>query len=173
MIKRVISFKLSEGELKRAVGEIQRYRQELVQKLELLREKVAERLSEVARDGFDGAVVDDLITGEAKTAEVKVSVAVRDNSLVVIADGEDAVWVEFGAGVYHNGTAGNSPHPKGSELGFTIGGYGKGMGKRTVWGYYENGELKLSHGTPAVMPMYNAVMAVCENLADIVKEVFG
>ena len=196
MGKRVISFKLSEGELKRAVGEIQRYRQELVQKLELLREKVAERLSEVARDGFDGAIVDDLITGEAKTAEVKVSVAVRDNSLVVIADGEDAVWVEFGAGVYHNGSAttggckvfaqgsartpnhqsehiGNSPHPKGSELGFTIGGYGKGMGKRTVWGYYENGELKLTHGTPAVMPMYNAVMAVCENLADIVKEVFG
>ena len=173
MGKRVISFKLSEGELKRAVGEIQRYRQELVQKLELLREKVAERLSEVARDGFDGAIVDDLITDEAKTAEVKVSVAVRDNSLVVIADGEDAVWVEFGAGVYHNGNAGSSPHPKGSELGFTIGGYGKGMGKRTVWGYYENGELKLTHGTPAVMPMYNAVTAVCENLADIVKEVFG
>lgn len=91
---------------------------------------------------------------------------------VVIAAGEDAVWVEFGAGVYHNGSAGSSPHPKGAELGFTIGGYGKGMGKRKTWGFYEDGELRLTHGAPAVMPMYNAMKTVCDEIASIAKEVF-
>lgn len=80
--------------------------------------------------------MDDLTneSGGARTAEVQVSIDERENVSIVIAAGEDAVWVEFGAGVYHNGSAGSSPHPKGSELGFTIGGYGKGMGKRQTWG---------------------------------------
>ena len=103
---------------------------------------------------------------------MQVSIDERENVSIVIAAGEDAVWVEFGAGVYHNGSAGSSPHPEGSKLGFTIGGYGKGMGKRQTWGFYEDGELRLTHGTPAVMPMYNAVKAVCDEIADIAKEVF-
>lgn len=81
--------------------------------------------------------------------------------------------MEFGAGVYHNGSAGSSPHPKGSELGFTIGGYGEGMGKRQTWGFYEDSELRLTHGTPAIMPMYNALKTVCDEIAGIAKEVFG
>ncbi len=86
-------------------------------------------------------------------AQVDVSVDNRGSVTVVVASGEDAVWVEFGAGVYHNGSPGSSPHPHGAELGMTIGGFGKGNGKKEVWGFYENGELKLSHGTPARMPM--------------------
>jgi hypothetical protein len=101
-----------------------------------------------------------------------MSIEERDNLSVVIADGEDAVWVEFGAGVHHNGSAGSSPHPSGAELGFTIGGYGKGRGKRETWGYYEDGELRLTHGTPATMPMYRAVKTVCDELTNITREVF-
>lgn len=106
-------------------------------------------------------------------AEVTVSVEHKSGSSLVIASGEDAIWVEFGAGVYHNGSAGSSPHPKGTELGFTIGGYGKGDGKKNIWGYYSDGELKLTHGTPAKMPMYRAVQTVCNEIASIAKEVFG
>lgn len=106
-------------------------------------------------------------------ADVDVTVTDKDNVSIIIANGEDAIWVEFGAGVYHNGSAGGSPHPKGSSLGFTIGGYGKGMGKKSVWGYYEDGDLRLTHGTPAVMPMYNAVKTVCDNISAIAREVFG
>ena len=119
-----------------------------------MREKVAERLAELSQSGFAGAVVDDLLKGGQRTAQVDVSIDQRDNITLVIARGEDAVWVEFGAGVHYNGSAGTSPHPKGSELGFTIGGYGKGMGKKDVWGFYEDGELRLTHGAPATMPMY-------------------
>ena len=91
----------------------------------------------------------------------------------VIAEGEDAVWCEFGAGVYHNGSAGSSPNPYGKDLGFTIGNYGKGYGKRTAWGYFEDGELVITRGTPASMPMYNAVQEVARKAIEIAREVFG
>lgn len=171
--KTVIKFGLSEREINRAIKELEQYKKELIRKTEILRERIAERIADKSRSGFAGAIVDDLLKGGQRTAEVNVSVEVRDNVSVVIASGEDAIWVEFGAGVYHNGSAGSSPHPKGSELGFTIGGYGKGMGKKNAWGFYEDGELHLTHGTPAVMPMYNSVKIVCDEIADIAKEVFG
>ena len=172
MGKKVIRFGLSAREIDRAIRELEQYKQDIIRKTDLLRERVAERLAELSRDGFAGAVVDDLLKGGQRTAQVDVSIDQRDNVTLVIARGEDAVWVEFGAGVHYNGSAGASPHPKGSELGFTIGGYGKGMGKKDVWGFYEDGELRLTHGTPATMPMYNAVKTVCDEIAEIAREVF-
>lgn len=171
--KRVISFGLSEKEIDRALRELTDYKQEIIQKAELLRDKVAERLAEEAKTGFSGAVVDDLVKGGQKFAQVDVSVDSRGSVTVVVASGEDAVWVEFGAGVYHNGSPGSSPHPNGAELGMTIGGFGKGNGKKKVWGYYEDGELKLTRGTPARMPMARAVTTVCNDIKEIAKEVFG
>lgn len=174
MGKKIIQFGLSVREIDKAIRELEQYKQDIIRKTDLLREKVAERLAELSRDGFAGAVVDDLMekSGGQRTAQVDVSIDQRDNITLVIARGEDAVWVEFGAGVHYNGSVGTSPHPKGSELGFTIGGYGKGKGKKDVWGFYEDGELRLTHGAPAVMPMYNAVKTVCDEIAEIAREVF-
>lgn len=172
MRKKVISFGLSEREIDRAIKELEQYKQELIRKTALLREKVANRIAELAQSGFNGAVVDDVLKGGVKTAQVNVSVTDSGEVSLVIANGEDAVWAEFGSGVYYNGLAGSSPHPKGQELGFTIGGYGKGMGKKQIWGFYEDGELRLTHGAPATMPMYRAVKTTCDELAIIAKEVF-
>ena len=55
----------------------------------------------------------------------------------------------------------------------TIGGFGKGNGKKETWGYYEEGTLKLTHGTPAVMPMARAVTTVCNEISEIAREVFA
>lgn len=172
MGKKIIRFGLSVRDIDRAMRELEQYKQDIIRKTDLLREKVTERLAELSRDGFAGAVVDDLLKGGQRTAQVDVSIDQRSNITLVIARGEDAVWVEFGAGVHYNGSAGTSPHPKGSELGFTIGGYGKGMGKKDVWGFYEDGKLRLTHGASATMPMYNAVKTVCDEIAEIAREVF-
>ena len=172
MGKKIIRFGLSVRDIDRAMRELEQYKQDIIRKTDLLREKVAGRLAELSRDGFAGAVVDDLLKGGQRTAQVDVSIDQRGNITLAIARGEDAVWVEFGAGVHYNGSAGTSPHPKGSELGFTIGGYGKGMGKKDVWGFYEDGKLRLTHGAPATMPMYNAVKTVCDEIAEIAREVF-
>ena len=172
MGKRVISFGLSVQYIDRAMKELADYKQDILKKTELLRERVAERLCVEAQSGFNGAVVDDLVRGGQKFAQVRVTVDNRGDMTVVIADGQDAVWIEFGAGVYHNGSPGSSPHPHGVELGMTIGGFGKGNGKKETWGYYEEGTLKLTHGTPAVMPMARAVTTVCNEIAEIAREVF-
>lgn len=173
MAKRVISFGLSSSDIDRAIKELADYKQDILKKTDLLREKVAQRLADEAEKGFNGAVLDDLIKGGTKFAQVDVSVDNRGSVTVVVANGEDAVWIEFGAGVYHNGSPGSSPHPSGAELGFIIGGFGKGNGKKETWGYYEEGELKLTRGTPATMPMSRAITTVCDELSEIAKEVFG
>lgn len=168
-----ISFGLSVVEINRAIRELEQYKRDFVRKVELLRVRVAERLAQKADSGFTGAIVDDLRRGEsARLADVKVSVEDNGDVTLVIASGEDAIWVEFGAGVYHNGSAGSSPHPKGTELGFAIGDYGKGYGKRPAWGFYEDGELHITRGTPAKMPMYRAMESVCDEIVSIVREVF-
>lgn len=172
MGKKVITFKLSEHDIDRAIKELADYKQDILKKTELLRQKVAERLADEARQGFNGAVVDDLVKGGIRYGQVDVSIDERGNVTAVVAIGEDAVWIEFGAGVYHNGSPGSSPHPHGAELGMTIGGFGKGNGKKEVWGFYEEGELKLSRGTPAKMPMARAITTVCNEISEIAKEVF-
>ena len=174
MGNKVITLSLSEGGIDKALQELQVYKQEIIRKTEILRQSVAARLADEANSGFSGAIVDDL-TGKnsPRLADVKVSVDERDNVSVVVAEGEDAVWIEFGAGVYHNGSVGSSPHPQGAELGFTIGGYGKGNGRKEIWGFYEDGELRLTHGTPARMPMSQAMNTVINDIVSIAREVFG
>jgi hypothetical protein len=51
------------------------------------------------------------------------------------------------------------------KLGFTIGSYGKGRGKGRAWGYYgDGGELIITHGTPAQMPLYRAFRDVIDEV---------
>lgn len=172
MGKKIITFALSEHDIDRAMKELADYKQDILKKTEHLRQRVAERLADEARQGFNGAVVDDLVKGGTRYGQVDVSIDERGSVTVVVANGEDAVWIEFGAGVYHNGSPGSSPHPHGVELGMTIGGFGKGNGKKEVWGFYEEGELKLSRGTPAKMPMSRAITTVCNEISQIAREVF-
>ena len=176
MGNKVISFSLSENGVDKALQELQAYKQELTEKTNTLRQRVAERLREEAEQGFNGAIVDDIIKGGTPIkAQVSVTIDDRETVTVVVADNTNghAVWVEFGAGVYHNGSAGSSPHPRGAELGFTIGGYGKGYGRKKVWGYDNGDGLKLTHGTPARMPMSQAMNTVINDIVSIAREVFG
>lgn len=175
MSKQVISINLSTDGIDKALKELEKYKTDVLQKEKLLREKVAEFLQKEAQEGFKDAVVDDLTeqSGNPIEAQVTVTIDHRGNITTVIANGEDAVWVEFGAGVYHNGAAGSSPNPYGAELGFTIGTYGKGNGRKQAWGYYDKDHnLKITHGTPAVMPMARSVTALINEFPRIAREVF-
>lgn len=173
MNKHTFRCDLSLESIRKAASELKQYRQGLPSKVEELRRQIAERIAADARGGFATAIVDDLLQGGSRNANVEVMVDEAGTTSLVIAVGEDAIWCEFGAGVYHNGSVGSSPHPKGTELGFTIGTYGEGKGARQTWGFYDGGELKLTHGTPASMPMYNAMQRVCDEIARIAQEVFA
>lgn len=173
MAKKVISFTLDPNSIDKAIREVQQYKADITRKMKLLQNRVSTLIAWRASQGFSSALVSDIISGEKRFGSVDVQVDERGDITVILAMGEDAAFIEFGAGVYYNGSVGSSPHPKGGELGMTIGSYGKGYGAKNVWGFYEDGELKLTHGTPAAMPMYNAVKEVCADIANIAKEVFS
>ena len=89
-------------------------------------------------------------------------------------NGEDVLFIEFGAGITYNGPAGQSPHPKGAELGYTIGDYGYHLGRLHYWYYHDdNGQLSVSWGTKAAMPVYKASREIRQNVNKIAKSIFG
>lgn len=158
-----------------AVKEIRAYGQWVQRKTEELRERVAYFIAKDASAVFNTAVAEDDMHEGVITGSVQVSVEPGgDNTTLIIADGKDAVFMEFGAGVYYNGAVGGSPNPWGSGLGFTIGSYGKGNGRKNVWAYTDgDGQIHLTHGTPASMPLYKAVQSVSQDIVQIAREVFA
>lgn len=173
MGKTKISISLSETSIDKALSDLGEYKADFIRKTEILKERIASELAHEAETGFNGAVLEDFTDGSQVMGNVDVSVDTRGDITVVVANGEDVVWIEFGAGVYHNGSPWTSPHPKGTELGLTIGSYGKGYGKKKAWGYFDGTELKVTHGTPASMPMAKAVTKICNDIVTIAREVFG
>lgn len=105
---------------------------------------------------------------------VKVDSLIGMSRATLVLEGKETLFIEFGSGVSYNGSVGSSPHPKGQENGFLIGTYGMGHGSQKVWGYYaDTGELVLTHGTKATMPMYEASLKIREKVVEIAKSVFG
>lgn len=176
-MRKTIRFGLSADEIQRAIDEVERFKAEFQTKVDTCRKRIAEEIAAYASMYFGNAVMEDAINGSPRKPEVTVDCDHKGDISVVVAHGEDAVWCEFGAGVYHNGSVGSSPNPYGNALGFTIGSYGKGRGRQQVWGYYTDPESKtglvLTHGTPASMPMYNAAQEVLRKSVEIAREVFN
>lgn len=169
-----ITIRLNPSEIDRAIREVEEFKRDFQNKVDTYRKKLADEIAVNARLNFGSAIIDDVVGGSSRRPDVTIDVKHDGSISVVVANGEDAVWCEFGAGVYHNGSVGSSPHPKGKELGLTIGSYGKGYGKATAWGYYdESKNLVITRGTPASMPMYNAAQTVAKQAVQIAKEVFG
>ena len=179
-----ISMTLDPASINAAIRELRNYQKRVQNKAEELRRRVAALIQNEAQTIFDSAVADDIfkvVVGKETVDEspriggVTVTVEPGDeNTTLVIADGKDAIFMEFGAGVYNNGEVGSSPNPLGASLGFTIGGYGKGNGAKEVWGYRgDDGEIYITHGTPASMPLYNAIQNVIRDIVRIAEEVFS
>lgn len=175
MARKVITFTLDEASIDEAIREIEAYRDDLDKKMKRLRELVGERIAWSASQGFRMAQVEDIVSGDYEPVnDVSVSVSDQGNLTVVIASGNEAVFIEYGAGVSNNGAAGSSPHPWGQEQGFLIGSYGKGYGARKMWAFKSaDGTKVVTRGTPAAMPMYRGWMEAKNALDDLVEEVFG
>ena len=175
-MSKVISLRLSTASINNAIKELNAYRSSLDDKCARLAHAIAERIRWSAESGFSSAVASDIFVGGTPTmADVSVTVEDSGKLCVVIASGTDAVFIEFGAGVYHNGAAGSSPHPLGQSLDFRIGEYGKGMGKKRAWNLPGSTHKTpvLTHGTPAAMPMYHGVQEVVSEIADLARGVFA
>lgn len=178
-MSKTISFSLSTDSITRAIRELKQYKKGIEQRTQDLAKRIAQLLEQRVGDGFGSAVADIYWSTDSGTVteppDCTIGVDGEGNAYVVWARGQDAFFVEFGTGVYYNGSAGGSPHPKGVELGFTIGSYDKGYGRKRTWGFRREGEdtLYLSHGVPAAMPMYKATQEVAAQIEALAEEVFS
>ena len=85
------------------------------------------------------------------------------------AEGDAVCFIEFGAGVHHNG---KEPYPNRPKEVAKIGEYGKGRGKRDTWVYIDEDGKHFTHGNPAAMPMWFATKEMEMSVERIVREVF-
>lgn len=166
-----ITVDLGDSGLGMLMRNLEKYRADLNKKMDTYLDMLAERLAELATEGFSGAYVDVSRDG-AIPAGGAVSWDASGSTRTIKAEGSEVLFIEFGAGVTHNTAVGGSPHPKGAELGMTIGSYGP-RGAQHAWLYYENGNIRWTEGTPAQMPMYNAVLQLLDEAPGIAEEVFG
>ena len=163
--KRVITMSLGSGSIRNAIMELKSYRDSLDAKMDELLEKLAYIGVKEASVRFTTAMYDGVNDSSVTLEPIKDGYCIK-------AEGRAVAFIEFGAGVYHNP---GEPYPNPRPNGIVgIGEYGKGYGKRQAWGFRdENGELVITHGTPAAMPMWYASEEMRNAILKTFKEVFG
>lgn len=165
MRKTVITTGLNKQAINSAIVLLQNYKREFREKEKRLVEGLAEIGLKEASVRFTTAMYDG-------TNDVSVHLDATKNGYVIVADGKAVAFIEFGAGVYHNGS---EPYPNPRPDGIVgIGEYGEGHGKQKAWGYMdENDELVITRGNPAAMPMWYASEEIKSSVLKVVREVFG
>lgn len=163
--KRVITMNLSSKSIQNAIRELRSYRDSLDAKMDELLEKLAYIGVKEASVRFTTAIYDGVNDSSVTLETIKDGYCIK-------AEGRAVAFIEFGAGVYHNP---GEPYPNPRPAGIVgIGEYGKGYGKRQAWGFRdESGELVITHGTPAAMPMWYASEEMRSAILKTFKEVFG
>lgn len=148
-----------------AIKQIEKYQKWVEQKSKRLCEELAKIGAQTASVRFSSAMYDG-------TNDVYVTVTETDKGFKIDADGQAVCFIEFGAGVWHNGW---EPYPNQRPPGVVgIGEYGKGMGKRNGWMYTDaSGEKVFTRGNPAAMPMFYASEEIRQKVQQIAKEVFS
>ena len=173
------------GDVKKAIKQLEQYKQTLNVKGEIFLQRLAEIGIPVINARIGWAQGD---SNPQHSTYISVMSFGEYSEARLIVEGVDILFLEFGAGVHFNGSAGTSPRTNlkgvqdgveyeltgGKELGYTIGSYGKGQGKKDFWFYTsENGDTIMSYGTEAAMPLYHATMEIINSIQRIAKEVYG
>lgn len=165
MARRTIPLSLNTKSINSAIKEVRAYKKWVQDKTLELTRKLAELGADEAKVRFVGAQYDGI-------NDSSVTVEPITNGYKIVAAGNAVCFIEFGAGVYYNGT---EPYPEPRPSGVVgIGEYGQGKGRRKAWGFYDaDGALVITHGTPAAMPMYHASRVMMQEVSRIAKEVFA
>ena len=162
---KIIKMSLSADSIDNAIKELEAFRDSLERKKDKLLERLANIGVKEASVRFTTAIYDGV-------NDSSVSLETVSDGYAIVANGHAVAFIEFGAGVYHNPV---EPYPNPRPEGIVgIGEYGKGYGKRQAWGFKsEDGELVITRGNPAAMPMWYASEEMRSNIQKIAQEVFG
>lgn len=164
-MSKVIKMSLSTKSIGQALNELKAYRNSIESREKQLLEELANIGVREASVRFTTAMYDGVNDSE-------VTLETIENGYRIVAEGKAVAFIEFGAGVYHNPT---EPYPNPRPTGIVgIGEYGKGYGNRQAWGFKdESGELVITHGNPAAMPMWYASEEMRNSILKIARGVFG
>ena len=165
MAKTVIKMTLSTSSIDNAIKELKAFKVSLEQKKDKLLEELANIGVREASVRFTTAMYDGV-------NDSSVTLEQTSTGYAIVAEGHAVAFIEFGAGVYHNP---GEPYPNPRPSGIVgIGEYGKGRGKRQAWGFMDGGgNLVITHGNPAAMPMWYASEEMRSKILKIAREVFG
>ena len=156
---------LSAKSVEQAIRELKAFRDSLEKRKEQMLEELVNIGLYEAQVRFTSAMYDGV-------NDVEVNVETIENGYRIVAEGKAVAFIEFGAGVYYNPT---EPYPNPRPEGIVgIGEYGKGYGKRQAWGFKDDsGELVITHGNPAAMPLWYASEEMRNSILKIARRVFG
>lgn len=167
-------YPLSEKGINQLRGDLELYKYGLLDKAEQLVRELSDKGIETI-DRRIAAAKGEYVDKEHTTI---TDIRLEGNKVVmeITVQGSDIIFIEFGAGIHYNGgksVLGTSNHPKGVDMGYTIGGYPKGregysLGRLDSWHY--GGEVV--HGTEATMPMLGAVVTAKKAAISACKKVF-
>lgn len=167
MSKRVIRFELSPEGFDKAIEEIERFKQDLInacndllRQLWLLGLNTAQAVLTATTDGWTGQLEESLElesgwNAETRTARIRTSV-------------EYAAFVEFGTGIEGaNSEQSGFPHP-----GYTPDGRGRG---EAGWWYYNPNDSKVhwTQGEPAKPFMYTALATIRGSAGGFAATIFA
>lgn len=172
--------KLSTAGIDKAIREVKEYKKRMLRRMQ-------ELLTAMCKVGEDYAIN---AVGHYDTGETVSSIhGYRKGNVGVIVAGGNAIWLEFGTGVYYNGNPNGSPHPDGERLGFRIGEYGEQHGLDQGWFYpttdprYEivrhtqNGDVHTgygyTHGIQATMFMLRTELELKRQFPELARRAFG
>ena len=165
MGKKVIEMNLSASSIDNAIKELREYLYSLERKKDKLLEELANIGVREASVRFTTAMYDGV-------NDSSITLEPITDGYCIKAEGKAVAFIEFGAGVYHNQ---GEPYPNPRPSGIVgIGEYGHGRGKRQAWGFTDDsGNLVITHGNPAAMPMWYASEEMRSKILKIAREVFG
>lgn len=163
--KTIIKMSLSSKSIQDGIEELKAYRKSFKAKVGKLLEELANIGVKEASVRFTTAIYDGV-------NDSHVTLETIPGGYSIVAEGKAVAFIEFGAGVYHNP---GEPYPDPRPDGIVgIGEYGKGHGKQQAWGFRdESGELVITRGNPAAMPMWYASEEMRDSIKAKFVEVFG
>ena len=171
-----INLKLNTpNDIDRVIKELEKYRDSLDDKTQIF----IKRLSEVGIKALNAKLqsISPFYKGEDIDTSSEIHKLDNGWSATISMTGSQSVFIEFGAGVTFNAPKHQSLHPKGEELGLTIGSYNESSPNATNpngWWYKDKwGESQHTYGTPTFAPLYNSSIEMLEAIHGIAKEVFS
>lgn len=173
MGRRTITISLNPESIRKAINELNQYKNELQRKIEILRERLVRQGIDVIHQTMAEVPGDE--RGEWYTEAIYDTGDYLAGAAIHLS-GNKILFIEFSAGISYGEAPGQYPIQNEQTSKYGYGTYNPDSPNATSglgWWYVdENGQKHHSYGNRAYRPMYNAEVAIIMSVQKIAQEVF-